>query len=953
MLCLYEDPWAEVRLRWTGAGFLRDVAQWLSRTAVGELHGVDQPLEPFLLGGLDVVVVSDALLAGNPRPGGYVATYVTERQDKPSTLKLEAFNGQQRHEGIRVYVVVVEGQPTLHGAMHDSPRNLMDLVGLLAHAEIDLLTALIKELKRLYEGECIPEDDDGLIVLVKLPLQRQSHGRIERVQYCAFGMRPIRDAAIATGRFAASGHRDRLVWLLESQFDPKKARALPVHVLRTELALNRAAAKWFSGIDPSLDDPKIVLVGAGALGSQFQSHLSRMGWGRWTLVDDDILSSHNIVRHSLGEFAIGELKAPALERMSHIATPHNPVEHAFAEDVLAVESNEEMLSTFRDADLILDVSTSIAVARYLGRTLNVPARRATLFLSPNGRDAVMLMEDAERAWSLDALEAQYYRAVLTDARLNVHIRREGYVRHSDGCRDVTARIGQDDVALASALLARQVRNADDEALAAIWQQEPDGAVRRVEVPLYEVIRRKCGDWVILLDGGLLNRVESLRSGRLPRETGGVLIGYFDVPYRHVYLVDALPAPVDSEEHRDSFIRGYASLPEELREIESRTGGQVGYVGEWHSHPDCAGVAMSCDDEELLLTIANEVRADGWPGVMMIVGEDRALAFLHPRRVETLRLGVALSGGGVRAAVFHCGVLQRLALDGLLERTTFLSTVSGGSLVVGLILCRNGHRWPNSDEFLDTILPQIEECLTTSTLQWSYTWRSFALPWRLAQGRARILAKQLEAQWGIAGSLQKLPATPRWIINATCYETGKNWRFSKPRMGDYVTHYVRDPEVPIADSIAASAAVPGLIGPLVVRPSRFAWHRYRGAELVPTSTSAKRYELWDGGVYDNLGVEPLFKPSGGFRTGFDMLVVSDASAPLALEQRTLGRIVKPGYRIVRLVDIATDQIRSIRARAVVAGFAHAPDTGVYLRMGNTVDQIYSAVKRTAPTDRPLS
>ena len=319
----------------------------------------------------------------------------------------------------------------------------------------------------------------------------------------------------------------------------------------------------------------------------------------------------------------------------------------------------------------------------------------------------------------------------------------------------------------------------------------------------------------------------------------------------------------------------------------------------------------------------------------------------------MRLALALSGGGVRAAVFHCGVLQRLALDGLLERTTFVSTVSGGSLATALILCRNGHRWPSSDEFLNTVLPQVAECLTTATLQWSYAWRSLALPWRLAHGRARILAKQLEAQWGIAGSLQELPTTPRWIINATCYETGKNWRFSRQRMGDYITHYVRNPDVPIADAIAASAAVPGLIGPLVIRSDRYAWHRYEDGELVPTSTPAKRYELWDGGVYDNLGVEPLFKPSSGFRDGFDMLVVSDASAPLEFAPRTLRRMKKPGHRVLRLIDIAADQIRGLRSRAIVAGFVHTANTGVYFRMGNTVDEIYSAIDRSAPPGDHLS
>ena len=68
--------------------------------------------------------------------------------------------------------------------------------------------------------------------------------------------------------------------------------------------------------------------------------------------------------------------------------------------------------------------------------------------------------------------------------------------------------------------------------------------------------------------------------------------------------------------------------------------------------------------------------------------------------------------------------------------------------------------------------------------------------------------------------------------------GKNWRFSQPRMGDYVTNYVLRPDTPIADAIAASAAVPGLIGPLVVSSEDYSWHRYEKGELVPASTPAR-------------------------------------------------------------------------------------------------------------------
>ena len=131
----------------------------------------------------------------------------------------------------------------------------------------------------------------------------------------------------------------------------------------------------------------------------------------------------------------------------------------------------------------------------------------------------------------------------------------------------------------------------------------------------------------MLDAGVVARAAEYREERLPNETGGVLIGYFDVPRRSVYVVDALPAPRDSVEHKTAFVRGFAELREELEVIEARSGGQVGYVGEWHSHPDGAGVGPSPDDAVLLASIAEEMRMDGWPGVMMIVGEGGDVGFL--------------------------------------------------------------------------------------------------------------------------------------------------------------------------------------------------------------------------------------------------------------------------------------------------------------------------------------
>ena len=625
-LCLYEAPWSEVRLRWTGAGFLGDIARWLARTAVGDLHDADQPLEPFLFGPRRIVVVPNGLLEDDARWKAAVAVTVGGRESKLAVLKLLAVGEDELPETACMHLVTAVGEPAGQDAMHDCPRNMMELIKLLRIAGIDLVRVLVDRLKLFFDDGRERHEGDCLLLLVRLLRRRRLTGAAEALEDWAFAIGPIRDVAVATGHYAASGPGKPLGGIVNPQFDEATACGVAVEVLRPVRAIDRAAAKFHSGLDPGSEDPAVVLIGAGALGSQLHNHLSRMGWGRWTLIDEDTVLPHNVVRHRLGEHAVGLPKAIALHRTSAVETPHNPVELVFADDLLSIGENKEMLAACRGADLILDVSTSIAVARHLAIDLESPARRASLFLNPNGRDAVMLMEDAGRAFPLDALESQYYRAVLRDRQLDQHIRRATTFRYSAGCRDVTARIGQDDVALASALLARQVRSADDHAAAAVWQQEADGSVRRVEISLSDVIRVECDGWCFVLDRALVEHVGSFRHARLPVETGGVLVGYFDFSRRYVYVVDALPAPRDSDEREDAFIRGFAGLRDEIDRIETRTGGQVGYVGEWHSHPDGAGVVMSDHDSELLRQVADEVRADGQPGVMMIVGSDHSFEF---------------------------------------------------------------------------------------------------------------------------------------------------------------------------------------------------------------------------------------------------------------------------------------------------------------------------------------
>src|SRR5262249_28151594 len=141
----------------------------------------------------------------------------------------------------------------------------------------------------------------------------------------------------------------------------------------------------------------------------------------------------------------------------------------------------------------------------------------------------------------------------------------------------------------------------------------------------------------------------------------------------------------------------------------------------------------------------------------------------------------LSGGGVRAAVFHLGVLRRLATDGLLERVTFLSTVSGGSMVTGLVYTLAGNRWPTSAEFLSPVFGRARTTLTSVDVQGDFTRRIILQPWLLRSGRAKVLSKIMQDSWQVGMRLNELADVPRWVINATTFQTGKDWQFMRKRM----------------------------------------------------------------------------------------------------------------------------------------------------------------------------
>jgi NTE family protein len=306
----------------------------------------------------------------------------------------------------------------------------------------------------------------------------------------------------------------------------------------------------------------------------------------------------------------------------------------------------------------------------------------------------------------------------------------------------------------------------------------------------------------------------------------------------------------------------------------------------------------------------------------------------------------LSGGGIRAAVFHLGVLHRLADEGLLESVSRLSTVSGGSLVAAALVSRAGMRWPTSAEYKLAIYPALRALFTTVDLLslGAVGIRGLVrFNAALLRRRAGVLAVLLRERWGVNGRLANLPDAPLWWINTTCIETGKNWRFAKREMGDWQFGRHYEPPLLLAEAAAASAAVPYAIGASRVTLPEQGWYVTDPATGMATKRckpAARHVHLWDGGAYDNLGLEPLYKP-GEALVGCDFLLVSDASGPLGppvSPPRAMRRLFRGHLASPRLFDVVSDQIRALRSRMLVRDLQRGTFEGVLVRMGNSVRDI---------------
>ncbi|WOB51558.1 ThiF family adenylyltransferase [Xanthomonas hydrangeae] len=620
-LCLYYEPMSVVARTWTAHSFLARILWWLEKNAKGELHLADQPLDTLFFESKHELVIpwdiADLVSGGKPLHVSGV-----RRADNGTTMRIA--NQVDTGQGVLAKLVKIDLEPVESGEVEWDPHTLGELNNLMARRGANLLDPLRSAMQHDFPQQGLTQKDEpaSVLVLLSIPLRRASTGHVEGVSYRAFFLHggTLKVGAKLGALFELEGRFYTSVGILqEEQAHDWEAIGLdPVTVLWENTA-DRARSQ--SGHPDS--GPKGTVVGAGSLGSALLELWIRSGWGTWTVIDKDHIRPHNLARHSALNFQIGQPKVLAVSRLVEGITRGASMLTGVEADVMS-SANPEVARALRASDLVVDATADLSYPRASsaneGRT-----RHVSVFVTPNGRSGVMMLEDIAKTRCLRTIEAQYYRAIIRSEWGRTHLDgHRGLFWSGASCRDLSMVLPYSSVMIHACQFAESIPThiRSDAAIAVIWQREPGGSTDAISLELFERrVHKTEGGLDVYMDEGLHDRLRVLRRQALPNETGGILLGYHDFTQNLVVIVDALPAPRDSRGTPTSFERGTDGLLDLVEDARNRTAGIVGYVGEWHSHPDGYPAAPSRDDLIQLAQLAVGMNEEGLPVVQVIVGSN--------------------------------------------------------------------------------------------------------------------------------------------------------------------------------------------------------------------------------------------------------------------------------------------------------------------------------------------
>lgn len=383
------------------------------------------------------------------------------------------------------------------------------------------------------------------------------------------------------------------------------------HVLLMDIA-NTDTVRYLSGTSDKIANKKILLLGAGAIGSKLAFHLYRSGICDLTLCDKDVMLSHNVCRHALSSYDGLKPKVELVKKELESMFVHDSSIKTVEEDLLEWLPRNQL----NEYDLIIDTTASASVFRCLDEhPINNFTPIIHYALSDAG-DIGLVYIHANNTSLLSDYYMHLARLAINDDDLSDWIKRErkynyDWVRIGEGCHSNTMILSDDVISCHTAIASSIVRDFFDsklsnKAMLSFINFEYVGQVFTIKYDIPTFVDIPCDnspDWHVRIPQVLLHQIRTLAKVSGKKETGGYIMGNVDEKYKTIYVLHQFK-PQNSKYSNTQLVLGTKGWKDEYDKVIKRTSSMINYIGDWHSHPQ-GSLNMSTIDMVTNYTIKTE------------------------------------------------------------------------------------------------------------------------------------------------------------------------------------------------------------------------------------------------------------------------------------------------------------------------------------------------------------
>ncbi len=588
-LCVSDVAFADIRPQFNAHDFLNSIRRWFSLNSINKLHEANRPLEVFF-GFQEICCILNERSSGNP--------YIKYSQKTKYSSTLEFVEKSKATH----YLIGISTEKIHASNFVRIAQTMGDLKDVQSTDQFSLTDSLLAVLTKSVAGKAT------LPLVISIYITQTSKEDKKTSQELFLIKTNCLSKDIVLKKMALS--KDAFEkWFYE----------LSVEVVLLDFMTSRCGNANNNGIKDCFN--KVSAVGIGTLGSAVIDHWVRQGCSEEiNLVDCDILLPHNLSRHTLATDKVMTSKVRSIKETYHgiLFQKINAIEGNF----LTLNRNDRE-RLFKNTELVMDFSTSIAVERKLANDERT-FRRCTSFLNPKGDDVVLLIEDKDRNSRLDLLEMDYYRNLIIDEMFSQHLEQTETVRtNTFSCRSESMILNYENVRVLSAIISKQIRKyyTSGQACLNIWHfDDENGAVSSLPMTITNWHHEILGGIQIFISDAVEKEIQAMTVASPDKETGGCLFGSYDRDYNSIYVYYMVPAPEDSIHSPVSFVRGFNGLTAEYERITKLTYHQVRYLGEWHSHPNMPNTPSETDKNQFK-ELWEEQQSQDLPFVQMIYGKN--------------------------------------------------------------------------------------------------------------------------------------------------------------------------------------------------------------------------------------------------------------------------------------------------------------------------------------------